>query len=137
MPTIGLIVEGDSDIEAYSPLIQRENCQYIEIHPRPRGKSVSGTFVNILRGLKYASPVPHRVAVVGDAHRKNPTAWCATLAGRAQHLVLPFPVEWVVNGPNTLPVTVTTGEGFSMNSTAGISSPAFTVIAPAFEESVE
>lgn len=96
MPTLGLVTEGDYDISAYSSVVHRENLQTIHIHERPCGKSVSGRFVNILTALKYARPAIDRAVVVSDAHGRDPIAWRTELRGQAQHLALPFPVEYVV-----------------------------------------
>jgi hypothetical protein len=96
MPTLGLVVEGDFDINAYSALIHRENPLPIKIHERPCGKSVSGRFVNILTALKYAQPATERAVVVSDAQGRDRITWRTELQSQAQHLALPFPVEYVV-----------------------------------------
>jgi hypothetical protein len=96
MPSVALVSEGEFDVHAYSPLIRRENGVEVEVHERPCGKPVSGRFINILTVLKYLHPAIDKAIVVSDAHGRNPAAWRAELQGQAGHLVLPFPVEYVV-----------------------------------------
>jgi hypothetical protein len=96
MPSIALVSEGEFDIHAYSPLIQRENEVEVDVLKRPCGKSVSGRFVSILTALKYLHAALDKAIVVSDAHGRDPAAWRAELQGQAGHLVLPFPIEYVV-----------------------------------------
>jgi hypothetical protein len=96
MPRIGLVTEGTYDLRAYVPFIRRLNATPLEIVERLCGGPVGGRLTGILTAFKYQQPTLDRAVIVSDAHGKNPEALRAELARQAEHLNLPFPVEYVV-----------------------------------------
>lgn len=94
MPTIGLIVEGEWDIEVLSRLTGRLNPG-VDIRPRLCRGSIRGRYPSLLKELSVTSQ-PNRVVVISDAHGKAHEQVAADLQREISHQNFAFPVHFVV-----------------------------------------
>lgn len=95
MPTIGLIVEGEWDIEALSRFTGRLNSGSVDIRPRACGGPIRGRYLSRLQELSATSQ-PDRVVVVSDAHGRNPEELTSDLEREISRQTFEFPVHFVV-----------------------------------------
>ena len=95
MPTIGLIVEGEWDVEVLSRLTGRLNVGAVDIRPRICRGPVRGRYFSLLRELSFTSQ-PDRVVVVSDAHGRDYRELADDLRREISNQTFRFPVHFVV-----------------------------------------
>jgi hypothetical protein len=95
VPILGLIVEGEWDIEAISVFSGRICGPGLDLRPRLCRGSVQGRFPQILKELA-ATAHPDRVVVVSDAHGRDHQTLASDLAREISRQRFQFPVHFVV-----------------------------------------
>jgi hypothetical protein len=94
VPTIGLIVEGEWDIEALSTFTGRLNSG-TAIRPLACGGPVRGRYLRRLKMLSVTCQ-PDRVVVISDAHGRDHEVLAADIQREISHQTFAFPVHFVV-----------------------------------------
>jgi len=95
VPTVGLIVEGEWDIEVLSRFTGRLNPTGVNVRPLACRGSIQGRYFNLLRVLS-ATCNPDRVVVISDAHGRDHEELASDLRREISHQVFAFPVHFVV-----------------------------------------